>query len=142
MLTSQPCSILLVEDNVADADLMQRVFKKIDPLTRIYLTRDGEEALNQLENWSGSFPNPLVILLDLKLPKIDGLDVLKIIKADPRFQSLPVIVLSSSNQMKDIQIAYHMGANSYILKAIDFDEFSKALEMIHEYWCRLNVYPF
>lgn len=142
MITSQPCSILLIEDNIADADLIQRVLKKNDPTTQIYLSRDGEDALNQLDMWVGNFPNPLLILLDLKLPKIDGLDVLKTIKTDVRFHTLPVVVLTSSNQIQDIQQAYYLGTNSYILKAIDFDEFSKAVEMIQHYWCRLNVYPF
>lgn len=95
-----------------------------------------------LNNWSGNIPNPMIVLLDLKLPKIDGLDVLKIIKENSRLKPLPVVVLTSSNQNQDIEKAYLLGANSYVIKAIDFDEFSKAIEMIQKYWSRLNVYPF
>lgn len=142
MIPVQPCSFFMIEDSSADADLITRILKKVDAATQIYRARDGEEAIQMLNNWPGTLPNPMVILLDLKLPKIDGLDVLKIIKADSRFRALPVIVLTSSNQIQDVQKAYEFGTNSYILKAIDFDEFSKAIEMIHQYWCRLNVYPF
>jgi CheY-like chemotaxis protein len=142
MIPAQPCTVFLVEDSTADADLITRVIKKVDPGTKIYLARDGEEALQMLSNWAGSPPNPMIILLDLKLPKIDGLEVLKNIKSNSRLHAMPVIVLTSSNQYQDVQTAYHDGANSYILKAIDYDEFSKAIEMIFKYWCRLNVYPY
>jgi CheY-like chemotaxis protein len=142
MIPAHPHSFLLIEDNTADADLIQRVLKKIDPAIHIYLARDGEEALQILENWSGKIPSPMVILLDLKLPKVDGLEVLKAVKSDKRLKALPIIVLTSSSQLVDVQEAYLLGANSYILKAIDFDEFSNALELIYKYWCKLNVFPF
>ena len=142
MITPLPCSFFLIEDSAADADLITRVLKKADKSARIYLAQDGEEAIQMLNKWAGGFPNPMIILLDLKLPKIDGLDVLKTIKEDQHLRSLPVIVLTSSNQNKDIQKAYQLGANSYVIKAIDFDEFSKAIEMIQKYWSTLNVYPF
>ncbi|HAE59559.1 MAG TPA: two-component system response regulator [Anaerolineae bacterium] len=142
MITPQPCSFFLIEDNAADVDLITRVLKKADKSTQIYLAQDGEEAIEMLNNWSGNIPNPMIVLLDLKLPKIDGLDVLKIIKENSRLKPLPVVVLTSSNQNQDIEKAYLLGANSYVIKAIDFDEFSKAIEMIQKYWSRLNVYPF
>lgn len=142
MLTPQPRSFFLIEDSTADADLIIRVLKKNDKSIQIYHAQDGEEAIQMLNSWAAGFPNPMIILLDLKLPKIDGLEVLKIIKEDKRFRSLPVIVLTSSNQNQDIQKAYQLGANSYIIKAIDFDEFSKAIELIQQYWGKLNVYPF
>jgi CheY-like chemotaxis protein len=142
MITPQPCSFFLIEDNAADVDLITRVLKKADKSTQIYLAQDGEEAIEMLNGWAGSIPNPMIVLLDLKLPKIDGLDVLKIIKENSRLKPLPVVVLTSSNQNQDIEKAYLLGANSYVIKAIDFDEFSKAIEMIQKYWSRLNVYPF
>jgi CheY-like chemotaxis protein len=142
MITPQPCSFFLIEDNSADADLIMRVLKKADKNLRIYQAVDGEQALEMLENWPGTLPNPMIVLLDLKLPKIDGLDVLKQIKADQRFKSLPVVILTSSNQPQDIQKAYLLGANSYVIKAIDFDDFSHAIEMIQKYWSGLNVFPF
>lgn len=142
MINAQPCTFFLIEDNAADADLISRALRKADKSTQIHLARDGEEALQMLNNWPGNFPNPMIILLDLKLPKIDGLDVLKAIKQNSSLKFLPVVVLTSSNQIQDVQKAYQLGTNSYVLKAIDFDEFSKAIEMIQQYWCRLNVYPF
>lgn len=141
MIPSHPCSFLLVEDNAADADLIQRVLKKVDPSNSIYLARDGEEALQMLENWGNNLPAPMIVLLDLKLPKVDGLEILKSIKGNKRLKTLPIVVLTSSSQLKDIHEAYQLGANSYILKAIDFDEFSNAIELIYRYWCRLNVCP-
>jgi CheY-like chemotaxis protein len=142
MISTGYCSFFLVEDNATDADLVTRVLKKTDRTVQVHLARDGEQALQMLHNWTGPFPNPLVILLDLKLPKIDGLEVLKIIKSDQKLKILPVVVLSSSNQPKDIQQAYQHGANSFVIKAIDFDEFSNNIETIQKYWCKLNVYPF
>jgi CheY-like chemotaxis protein len=142
MITAPYCSFFLVEDNAADADLVMRVLKKTEKSVQVYLARDGEQALQMLSNWPGAFPNPLVVLLDLKLPKIDGLEVLKSIKTDKKLKTLPVVMLTSSNQAQDIQTAYQNGANSYVTKAIDFDEFSKNIETIQKYWCKLNVYPY
>lgn len=119
-----------------------RVLKKTDKNLRIYQAVDGEQAVEMLNSWPGNLPNPMIVLLDLKLPKIDGLDVLKHIKADQRLKSLPVVILTSSNQPQDIQKAYQLGANSYVIKAIDFDDFSHAIEMIQKYWSGLNVFPF
>ncbi|MFO7585736.1 MAG: response regulator [Anaerolineales bacterium] len=142
MITAPYCSFFLVEDNVADAELVMRALKKAEKSVQVYLARDGEQALQMLNNWPGTFPNPLVILLDLKLPKIDGLELLKSIKTDEKLKAFPVIVLTSSNQTQDIQKAYQNGANSYVTKAIDFDEFSRNIETIQKYWCKLNVFPY
>lgn len=134
------CNILMVEDGEADADLIRRVLLKNDPALRLILLRDGEEALNLVQ--AGEPPlRPLTILLDLKLPKVSGLEVLQALKTNPQWCLMPVVMLTSSNQLQDIQKAYSLGANSYVLKAIDFDEFSASISRIYQYWCRLNVPP-
>ncbi len=135
------CHILLVEDNVLDADLIKRALQKVETSIHLEIASDGEEAIAYLHKWEKGTPTPIVILLDLKLPKISGLDVLKQLKTHPKFRLLPVVVLTSSNEMLDIQQAYDLGANSYILKAIDYDQFSSAISLIHRYWCGLNVHP-
>lgn len=136
-----PCHILLVEDNPLDADLIQRALHKVEAGIRLEIAADGEEALAYLERWEKGSPLPVVILLDLKLPKISGLDVLRRLKTHPKYKLLPVVVLTSSNELLDIRQAYALGANSYILKAIDYDQFSSAVNLIHRYWCGLNIYP-
>lgn len=136
-----PCHILLVEDNPLDADLIQRALHKVEAGIRLEIAADGEEALAYLERWEKGSPLPVVILLDLKLPKISGLDVLRRLKTHPKYKLLPVVVLTSSNELLDIREAYALGANSYILKAIDYDQFSSAVNFIYRYWCGLNIYP-
>jgi CheY-like chemotaxis protein len=135
------CHILLVEDNPLDADLIRRALEKSDPNLRLEIARDGEEAIAFLKRWEAGSTPPVFIMLDLKLPKVDGLEVLRIIKSSQRFRILPIVVLTSSNEISDIQHAYALGANSYILKAIDYDEFSNAVNMIRRYWCGLNIRP-
>jgi CheY-like chemotaxis protein len=135
------CHILLVEDNVLDADLIKRALQKVQSSIHLEIASDGEEATTYLEKWEKGTPTPILILLDLKLPKISGLDVLKQLKTHPKYKLLPVVVLTSSNEMLDIQQAYTLGANSYILKAIDYDQFAYAIGLIHRYWCGLNVHP-
>jgi CheY-like chemotaxis protein len=135
------CYILLVEDNALDIDLIQRAMLKVEATVRLDVARDGEEAVQYLDRWEKGFPTPIVILLDLKLPKLGGLDVLSRLKMHPRYKVLPVVVLTSSNEINDIQQAYALGANSYILKAIDYEQFSKAIALIHRYWCGLNIHP-
>lgn len=135
------CHILLVEDNLLDADLIKRALQKVEASINLEIASDGEEAISYLDKWEQGIPTPIVILLDLKLPKISGLDVLKRLKTHPKYKLLPVVVLTSSNELLDIQQAYDLGANSYILKAIDYDQFSSAISLIHRYWCGLNVHP-
>lgn len=135
------CHILLVEDNILDADLIKRALQKVEASIDLEIASDGEEAIEYLTEWEKGKPTPIVILLDLKLPKISGLEVLKQLKTHPKYKLLPVVILTSSNEMLDIQQAYELGANSYILKAIDYDQFSSAISLIHRYWCGLNVHP-
>jgi CheY-like chemotaxis protein len=140
-VNANSCYILLVEDNALDIDLIQRAMLKVEATVRLDVARDGEEAVQYLDRWEKGFPTPIVILLDLKLPKLGGLDVLSRLKMHPRYKVLPVVVLTSSNEINDIQQAYALGANSYILKAIDYEQFSKAIALIHRYWCGLNIHP-
>jgi CheY-like chemotaxis protein len=135
------CYILLVEDNPLDVDLIRRALQKSDNGVRLDVAKDGEEALAFLKRWESGTPAPVFVLLDLKLPKVDGLDVLHVLKKHPHFKILPVVVLTSSNELSDIQKCYALGANSYILKSIDYDELSNAVTMIQRYWCKLNIHP-
>ncbi len=133
--------ILLVEDNPMDVDLTRRAFSKNKVLSPIQIARDGEEALAFLERWEMGDPLPILILLDLKLPKISGLEVLSRLKSHPSFSTIPVVVLTTSNEESDIQTAYQSGANSYIVKPVDFDNFMQAVAQIQYYWFQLNVLP-
>ena len=133
--------ILLVEDNPMDVDLTKRAFTRKKVFNPIEVARDGEEALNLLEEWGVEDPQPIVILLDLKLPKVDGLEVLHYLKTSSQFQAIPVVILTTSAEDSDIQIAYQEGANSYIVKPVDFDKFIEVVDYIHTYWCAINVPP-
>jgi hypothetical protein len=133
--------ILLIEDNPMDVDLTRRAFARRKILNPIEIARDGEEALEYFSHWVSGNHLPIVILLDLKLPKIDGLEVLHRIKTHPFFRSIPIVVLSTSTEDRDIQIAYREGANSYIVKPVDFDTFIQVVDQIQTYWCQLNVPP-
>jgi CheY-like chemotaxis protein len=130
-----------VEDNILDADLIRHAIQKAEASVNFDVARDGEEALLFLKRWEQGTPTPIVILLDLKLPKVSGLEVLATLKTHPRYKVLPIVVLTSSNLSEDIQKAYELGANSYILKSIDYDQFASAVSLIHRYWCGLNVHP-
>lgn len=141
MLERTSCYILLVEDNQADTELIRLAIQKTDLPVSFNVAQDGEEALAYLERWEKGSPTPIVILLDLKLPGVSGQEVLKRIKEHPRYHILPVVVLTSSNDSADIQQAYELGANSYILKSIDYDQFANSVTIIHHYWCGLNVHP-
>ena len=133
--------IFLIEDNPMDVDLTRRAFAKRDVANPFEVARDGEEALAYLENLRIDDPLPIVILLDLKLPKVDGLEVLRYLKTNPQFQMVPVVVLTTSSEESDVQVAYREGANSYIIKPVDFDKFNQVVDNIHSYWCMLNVPP-
>ncbi len=143
MNSNTEVEILLVEDNPNDAELALRALKKNNLANNVVVVSDGEEALDfvfargkyahrQIEN------GPRVILLDLKLPKVDGLEVLRLVKVDPRTKAIPVIVLTSSKEEKDIVESYKLGVNSYILKPVDFDKFVEAVKDIGYYWLLLN----
>jgi CheY-like chemotaxis protein len=138
--------ILLVEDNPQDLALAQRALRKANLTNRIEVARDGAEALDfifcegvhtgrQIEN------NPKVILLDLKLPKVDGLEVLKRLKSDPRTQAIPVVVLTSSKEQSDVVESYQLGVNSYIVKPVNFESFAEAVRQLGMYWLLLNQPP-
>ena len=133
--------ILVVEDNPLDLDLTQRAFAKHRLANPIHVARDGEEALNFIPRWESGEPQPSVILLDLKLPKVSGLDVLRQLKSHPKFNVIPVVVLTTSGEDRDIEEAYRLGTNSYIIKPVDFEKFLEVASQIEVYWCVLNTAP-
>jgi two-component system response regulator len=138
--------ILLVEDNPNDVTLTLRAFKKYNLSNRIHIVYDGAEALEFIFGTGayagrGFEPIPRVILLDLKLPKVDGLEVLQRIKADPRTRVIPVVVLTSSREQRDIVESYQLGVNSYIVKPVDFEQFTEAMRQLGLYWVLLNQPP-
>lgn len=133
--------LLLVDDNHLDIDLFERALQKTNSNIKVDKAKGGEQALEYIQKWESGSILPVVILLDLKMPKINGLEVLQALKSHPRFKNIPVVVLTSSNEMSDIRKAYELGVNSYIMKSVDYDEFAKAVAMIHHYWCQLNIHP-
>ncbi|HEY3851798.1 MAG TPA: response regulator [Steroidobacteraceae bacterium] len=135
--------ILLVEDNPNDVELTLRAFRTSKVLNEIVVVCDGVEALDYLFSagkFAGRDPNasPEVVLLDLKLPKIDGLEVLRRMRADERTRRTPVVVLTSSGEEKDIVSSYDLGANSFVSKPVDFNEFLEAAQQLGLYWLVLN----
>ena len=138
--------VLLVEDNSDDELLILRSLKTANLENEIVVARDGAEALDYLFA-GGAYADraprqlPVVVLLDLKLPKIDGLEVLRRIRADERTKLLPVIVLTSSDEDKDLIDSYRLGANSYVQKAVKFGEFTSAVQRLGLYWLLLNKIP-
>ena len=135
-------TILLVEDNGDDEALMLRALKKNGIANEIIVARDGAEALEYLLGTGNDGENkielPELILLDLKLPKIDGLEVLRRLRADERTQYVPVVVLTTSSEQRDIVDSYDLGANSYVTKPVDFNEFMEATRQLGTYWLLLN----
>jgi two-component system response regulator len=146
MMTSNPGEILLVEDNPNDAELTLYALKKYDVANQIQVVPDGAEALDYIF-CTGAYTHrrigdmPRVILLDLKLPKIDGLKVLQCIKSDPRTRLIPVVVLTSSREDRDVIESYQLGVNSYIVKPVDFERFVEAVRQLGLYWFLLNQTP-
>ncbi|HYV04359.1 MAG TPA: response regulator [Blastocatellia bacterium] len=143
MIGSGVVEVLLVEDNPQDLELALRAFKKANLTNRIEIARDGEEALDFLfcEGAHGGRKGeerPKGVLLDLKLPKIDGLEVLRRLKSDPRTKTMPVVVLTSSNEQKDLVESYNLGVNSYIVKPVNFESFVAAVRSLGLYWLLLN----
>lgn len=133
--------VLLVEDNPMDVDLTLRAFARRKLINPVHVARDGEEALAWIPRWEAGELLPVVILLDLKMPKVDGLEVLRVLKAHPVFQTIPVVVLTTSAEDGDIRAAYQLGANSYIVKPVDFDKFMEVAGQIDLYWRVLNEPP-
>lgn len=130
--------ILLVEDNPVDLDLTLRAFGRRNLTNPIEVARDGQEALDWLPRWEAGEPLPLVILLDIKLPKVDGLEVLRRLREHPLTRELPVVMLTSSSEERDVQTAYRRHANSYILKPVNFEKFMEVASHIELYWCLVN----
>lgn len=128
-------SILLVEDNPDDEKLIIRALRRNNIANDIKVARNGEEALNIL---LGNDSLPTVVLLDIKLPKIDGLEVLRRLRASDRTRLLPVVVLTSSSEERDIIDSYHLGANSYVRKPVEFEKFTEAVKQLGLYWVLVN----
>ena len=132
-------TILLVEDNPDDETLMLRALKKNNILNEVTVARDGAQAIEHLFNdSSASLPLPGIILLDLQLPKVDGLEVLRRIRADERTRFIPVVILTTSKQEEDILASYRSGANAYLRKPVNFPEFTQAVKTLCVFWLLLN----
>lgn len=138
--------ILLVEDNPTDAELCMRALKKINLVNNLVWVKDGAEALDFLfarGEYAGrkGCAQPRVVLLDLRLPKVDGMEVLRAVKNDDRTKEIPVVVLTSSKEDRDITESYQLGANSYISKPVEFDAFAKTVAELGMYWLLVNHPP-
>jgi len=145
-MNSGELEILLVEDNQDDMDLALYALKRGKVANRISVVRDGEEALDFLF-CRGAFAQrsfdhpPKLVLLDLKLPKVDGMEVLKQVKSDPRTKTIPVVIMTSSKEERDLVSGYNLGANSYIQKPVDFDQFRETVKTVGLYWVVTNQPP-
>ncbi len=145
-MTKNHVEILLVEDNPNDVELTLHALKKNNLTNPVHVVRDGAEALEFIF-CTGTYADrsiengPKVILLDLKLPKVDGLEVLRRVKADARTRTIPVVVLTSSREERDIVESYQFGVNSYITKPVDFEQFTEAVRTVGLYWLLLNQPP-
>lgn len=133
--------IFLVEDNPVDVDLTLRAFARQGIRNPVWVARDGEEAIQWLAQWHNGATLPLVVLMDIRLPRMDGLEVLRAFKADPVVHRVPVVMLSTSQEASDINTAYDHGANSYIVKPVKFDDFMAVAQRIERYWCGDNLPP-
>lgn len=134
-----PSIIALVEDNPDDEALTLRALKKNGIANDIVVLRDGVEAVDFLR--AADKPLPQLILLDLKLPRMDGLEVLRALRANPRTQLLPIVILTSSKEERDLVAGYRLGANSYVRKPVDFNQFTEAVRQLGRYWLVLNETP-
>jgi two-component system response regulator len=137
--------ILMVEDNVNDEMLALHAFKRNNIVNKVYVVRDGAEALEFIF-CTGAYAerrieNPKLILLDLKLPLVDGIEVLRRIRSDPRTRTVPVVMLTSSNEERDVVETYTLGVNSYIVKPVDFEQFNEVAKHLGYYWLLLNRQP-
>ena len=138
--------ILLVEDNPVDVELTMHALRRHNLANRIHVARDGEEALDFLF-CRGAYGGrrfedaPKLVLLDLKLPKVDGIEVLRALKSDPRTKAIPVVILTASREEKDMVNGYHLGANAYIQKPVDFKQFSEIVESTGLFWLVVNQPP-
>lgn len=133
--------ILLVDDNPMDVELTLRAFRRCKLANPVQVARDGEEALAWIPRWEAGEPWPALILLDINMPKVGGLDVARQLKSHAALRTIPVVMLTTSETVQDVQAAYESGANSYIVKVIDFDEFAALAARVVEYWTRTNRLP-
>lgn len=136
-------NLLLVEDNAGHAELVMRNLRKHEIPNNVFHVKDGEEAINYLHNKEefedkNKYSRPDIILLDLRLPKIDGLEVLKNIKEDNKLKKIPVVILTTSNAVNDVEKAYELNANSYLVKPIDYTDFNNLLTTFGFYWLKWN----
>jgi CheY-like chemotaxis protein len=143
---AQEVEILLVDDNPADVELTVRALRRRDLAGAIHVAHDGEEALDFLfcrgAHAGRSFEHPpKVVFLDLKMPKVDGIEVLRAIRSDPRTRAIPVTILTSSKEQRDIVEGYRLGVNAYVQKPMDFDDFSSVIEQTGSFWLLLNQAP-
>ncbi len=142
-MVQKAVEILLVEDNPSDVELTLHALQTNNVTNQVQVVRDGAEALEFIFG-TGAYAHrtvengPKVILLDLKMPKVDGLEVLRRVKADPRTKTIPVVVLTSSREERDVVESYKLGVNSYIVKPVDFEQFSEAVRQLGLYWMLLN----
>ncbi|MHC1740604.1 MAG: response regulator [Anaerolineaceae bacterium] len=145
MNSTDPVSIVLIEDNDFDAELTMRALKQYHLQNRILRLSDGQEALDYLfqaeDTNNDCTVNPKLILLDLKLPGLSGLEVLRAVKTNPKTKCIPVVVLTSSTQEEDIIKSYELGVNSFISKPVEFDQFMEAMKGLGMYWLLLNKIP-
>jgi two-component system response regulator len=147
MTPLEDVEILLVEDNPNDVELTLRAFQKQNLSNKVFVVKDGAEALDFVFA-TGAYSQrkiekrPKVVLLDLKLPKVDGIEVLRRIKADSRTSQIPVVMLTSSQEERDVLNCYHLGVNSYIVKPVDFSNFVHAVSELGVYWGILNKLPY
>lgn len=145
-MSHEDAEILLVEDDAADVELILHTLRRNGLANQIYVVHDGEEALDFLF-CRGAFADrsfdhpPRIVLLDLKLPKLDGLQVLERVKADPRTKSIPIVILTSSKEEKDRVNGYQLGVNSYIQKPVDFNHFRETVQQLGLYWLLVNQPP-
>jgi len=145
-MNSDALDILLAEDSQDDVDLALHTLRREKLANNIFVARDGEEALDFLF-CRGAFTRrsfehpPKLVLLDLKLPKVDGLEVLKQVKSDPRTKVIPVVIMTSSKEERDLVASYHLGANSYIQKPVDFEQFRETVKTVGLYWLVINQPP-
>jgi CheY-like chemotaxis protein len=145
-MKGEPIVILLVEDDLAHIEIIKRTFEESRLANRLLSVEDGQEALDYLHrkgkyNDNVKFPMPNLILLDLRLPKVDGLEVLKTIKSDQKLSVIPVVILTTSSVESDMVKAYEWHANSYLVKPVDFTQFNKLMNTFGYYWVVWNQYP-
>lgn len=146
MMDASEYSILLVEDDSNDILFVQRAFRQVNPTNQIYIVKDGDAAVDYLsgqgEYWNrDQYPLPALILLDLKLPRRSGVEVLEWLKQQPVLKRIPVVVLTSSREGLDVNLSYDLGVSSYLVKPVRFDALAKMIAALNSYWLELNEYP-